>query len=74
MAMERREKKMLTIAFGFKCQSDVFDTIEDCAIDVISKQRFLLTYPLSRSLAFWGVHCVPPGCFPENGREGYGWY
>ncbi len=65
---------MLTVALGFECRSDVFDTVEDCAIDVISKQKISLTCPLSRSLAFWGVRELPPGRFPEVSKEGHGWY
>jgi len=50
-------------------------TVECWFCDVIIKQKFLLTCPLSRSLAFWGVRGLPPGRFPEVSKEGHdGWY
>jgi len=66
MAMERREEIQVPIGF--------FDTIENCTIDIISKQKLSLRCPLSRSLAFWGVCGLSLGHFPEVSKEGYGWY
>jgi len=74
--MSKREKKMLFLTVGLHSSADqvIFDTVEICTIDVIIKQKSLLTCPLSKSLAFRGVRELSPGRFPENGREGYGWY
>jgi len=41
------------------------NTVDVCATDVNTKQKILLTCPLSKSLAFWGVRGLPPAHSPE---------
>jgi len=65
---------MVTVVVRFECRLEFYDTVEMCAIDVIIKQKFLLTCPLSKSLAFEDVCEVSLGCFLEVSKEGYGWY
>ena len=41
------------------------NTVGVCATDVTTKQKILLTCPLSKRLAFWGVRMMPPAHSPE---------
>jgi len=69
-----KEKKMVAVEFLFEYRLEFWDAVDVCSIDVIIKQKFLLTCPLSKSLAFGGVRGLSPGRFPEVSKEGYGWY
>jgi len=41
------------------------NTVDVCATDINTKQKILLTCPLSKRLAFWGVRMMPPAHSPE---------
>jgi len=71
MAMELEKRPL-----GLDSSADqmFFNAVESCPIDVTNKQKILLTHPLSKSLAFWGVRGLPPGRFSEVSNEGHGWY
>jgi len=71
----KREKKMLFWLLGWiRVMIRLFSTPLRFVQSMSSLNRKVYLQPLSKSVAFWGVHELSPGRFLENGREGYGWY
>jgi len=66
------KKRLLDLDLGADWM--FYNAIEVCTIDIITKQKFLLTYLLSKILAFWGVCGLPLARSPEVSLVGYGWY